>query len=285
MKTLAKDFKIRASKAHDIATEVGLTENEQSKLTEYSKRKAGEGKPLTANMEKELERLIYKRDNPELPQGAKTYAKKWLKEKKYKRRKQVDNKYTNKGNFNEIGESLELVSRYFKVDLTPYHNTAYASNDHSEGTCDIEHPTIGIIDIKNSWDLFTFPMFETEIPKTDIKYIDQVNVYQDIYKNYNKAHVAYTLTDCPLHLLEDELKWLRDDNEKQKKANELIYTFKSWFEAKEKLFPNAEPFDFTEIPQKDRIKVFSFDWDEDKAKKRKERVEQIRNFIEELLTI
>lgn len=277
---LVKDFKIRASKAHDISAHSGLTDNQEKDLNDLMKRKAGEGKPLTANQQKTLADLIYKRDNPELPKGCKTYAKKWLKETLYKRRKDISNKYTDKGNFNEI-DALDLVSRYFKVDLTPYYNTEYTSNEYSEGTCDIDHPDIGIIDIKNSWDLDTFPLFEKTIP--DAKYVDQINTYQDLYKNYNKGHVAYVLTDCPLHILDSELRWCETDDEKQKKAFNLIFTAKGWFEAKEKLFPNAEPFEFIEVHRKERIKVFSFDWDEEKAKKRKNRVEEIRLYIKELL--
>lgn len=277
---LAKDFKIRASKSHDISTHSGLTNNQETTLKDFMKRKAGEGKPLTANQEDTLKELLFKRDNPELPKGCKTYAKNWIKEKLYGRRKEMSNKYTDKGNFNEL-DALDLVSRYFKVDLTPFYTTEYKSNDYSEGTCDINHPSIGIIDIKNSWDLSTFPMFEDVIP--DEKYINQANTYQDLYKNYNKAHIAYVLTDCPLHILEQELRWLETDDEKQRKSNTLIYTSKGWFEAKENFFPNAEPFEFIEIPRKNRIKVFSFDWNPKIVENRKKRVEEIRNYIKELV--
>lgn len=279
---LAKDFKIRASKSYDIATDDGLTDNQLKTLKEYRDRDNEIGKPLTDNMKNVLADLEYKLANPQLPKGCKTYAKQWLKERMFKRRKEMSNKYTDKGNFNEL-DALDLVSRFFQEDMTPYYDTKYVSNDYSEGTCDINHPNLGVTDIKNSWSLDTFPMFETELP--DLKYGDQINTYQDLYKNYKTGHVAYVLTDCPLHILEKELRFCETDDERQVKAVNLIFTNEGWFKAKEKLFPNAEPYEFIEIPRKQRIKVFNIEWDKNKVEKRKKRVEEIRKYIKELLNL
>ena len=76
-------MKIRASKAGLLMTDapgIGLTDNQARTLDEYMARKNGNGKPLTANMEKTLADLIAKRDAPfELSQTAKSYiASLWL---------------------------------------------------------------------------------------------------------------------------------------------------------------------------------------------------------------
>ena len=75
-----KQFKISCHSIKDImAGEIGLTDVQLARLNELMERRLGNGKPLTDNMNNELDKLIYKRDNPQLPQGAITYCQDWLK--------------------------------------------------------------------------------------------------------------------------------------------------------------------------------------------------------------
>src|SRR5690606_2254082 len=98
-------FKIRCSAINRImAGQVGLTESQVTELADYISRETGthpKGLRLTDNMRATMATLIHKRDNPELPEGAKTYCKQWVKETLYKRREQVKSKYISKGNDTE----------------------------------------------------------------------------------------------------------------------------------------------------------------------------------------
>lgn len=72
---IANSFKIRCSALYDIcAGEIGLTEKQETRLQELHQRFIGNGKPLTPNMEAEYNSFLVKKNNPELPQGAKTYC-------------------------------------------------------------------------------------------------------------------------------------------------------------------------------------------------------------------
>ena len=209
-----------------------------------------------------------------------TYVKEWLKETLYKRRKQLSNKYMDKGNINEE-DGVTLLALHFGTWLDT--NTKYMENDWACGTCDINHKELGVWDIKNSYSLDTFPMFETKIPNTD--YADQVNVYQELYDNKVGGGVAYVLTDMPNELLERELKWIDSDDDKQEKALNYIYTLERWKKVKAEYFPNAKEIDFIEIPANKRVKTFDVPYDEEKIKKLKNRVEEIRNFIKQVLNL
>jgi len=105
-----ENFKIRCHAIGKImAGEIGLTEIQNSKLSELESRANGVGKPLTQNMESELAKLINKRDNPELPEGAKSYCKEWLIKHKFKRNKEFKNAVIEKGLACEQ-DAIELLS-------------------------------------------------------------------------------------------------------------------------------------------------------------------------------
>ena len=88
-------FKIRCSAIGSImAGNVGLSPAQEFKKKELEERE----KPHTDNMLQEYAGIMYDRDNPQLPAGAKTYCRTWLKEQLYDRRKGFSSKYTDKGN-------------------------------------------------------------------------------------------------------------------------------------------------------------------------------------------
>ena len=211
-----------------------------------------------------------------LSETAKTYLKEWLIQTKYNRKNVFTNKYVEKGNLNEE-DGVTLASIYFRdyLDTT----TEYKKNDYFCGTCDINHEKHGIIDIKNSYSLKTFPIFSEKIP--DAKYEDQVRTYFELYNN-RKGGVMYVLTDMPLNLLEREIKWLETDDEKQEKAINFIFTLDNWKKAKEQLFPNAGEIDFVEIPKLDRVKFFKVDFSEEWVKKAINKVKESRKYLDNL---
>jgi hypothetical protein len=276
-------FKIRCSAIHKImAGEVGLTPTQQERLNDYQQREAGthpKGLKLTAKMEVDMAELQYKQLNPELPEGAKTYCKQWIKETLYKRREQVKSKYISKGNDTEE-EGFTMMAVNLKLGFVQK-NEEFRQDDFIMGACDLDHEASDtVFDNKSSWSLDQFPMFETEIPSKD--YEAQIQGYCHLWKRKRGA-VVYTLNDIPIDQLGYLMKpWLSDD-EKQEEALNLIYTRKAWDAAKSRYFPNAGEVDFIEIPEKDRVKPFYFDYDPAFIEDVQERVKLCRKFIQNLL--
>jgi flagellar hook-basal body complex protein FliE len=242
-----RQFKIRCSAIGKImAGEIGLTENQSATLSEYSERKKGVGRPLTEKMEAEYERLLFKYNNPELPAGAKTYCQEWLLSEKYNRRKDFYSKHVEKGLAVE-DKAIEMLSVFLNEGVELQKNTEKKANDFIEGEYDTEHDGV-IYDTKCSWDLFTFPYFDTEIPKTD--YYWQLQGYMAI-TGKESAALVYCLIDTPQPLIQQEL-------------NRLYYASggdpAEWNPEKfEKL---AENYKFSDIPFEDKIRLFPVQRDE-----------------------
>lgn len=202
-------FKIRASAAHEIlAGSVGLTETQSSRLFELSTRKneasEGKAKPLTDKMEIELSVLMHKFNNPELPEGAKTYCQKWLKEQLYNRRKHFTNRYLEKGIQCEDG-AIEFSAEFHQW-VGACKNDEWFEDDYMQGTPDIIlEQDSHVIDIKNSYDAFSFPLFDTEIPTKG--YETQLQVYLAL-TGHEKATLCYCLMDAPLDIMKEEMRRL-----------------------------------------------------------------------------
>lgn len=276
-------FKIRASAIHRImGGSIGLTDAQKELLNDYIIRSKGEhpkGLKLTDNMSKAMADLIHKRDHPELPDGAKTYCKEWLKETFYKRRKDVKNKYIEKGHTTEE-QGFTTMCVQLGLGMI-YKNEEYKENEYITGTCDIDHAELDtVFDNKSSWDLSTFPMFETENPKPE--YEAQLQGYMHLYGRKNGS-VVYTLNDIDLDQLATFLKPWHSDDEKQQTALNLIFTLETWNEAKEKFFPDADDIEFIEIPEEKRVKRFDFKYDEEFIKEVEKRVIMCREYIEALI--
>ena len=121
----------------------------------------------------------------------KTQIHDWLKESIYGIRKEIETKYTNKGLMYEdaaIDKAIEWLDLPFAIK-----NTERRTDDWFTGEPDL---IVGdtVIDIKNSWDCWTFPLFENELP-TD-NYFYQVQVYMHLF-GLKKASVVYVLLNTP----------------------------------------------------------------------------------------
>ena len=277
-------FKIRASAAnHIMAGNIGLTAAQQTELEDYFSREKGthpNGLKLTDNMLAKMAELIHKRDNPELPEGAKTYCKQWLKEELYNRRTEVKSKYIAKGHENEEA-SFTLMAVQLKLGMV-YKNELFMQDEWMTGTCDLDHEkTDTIYDAKSCWSIDTFPMFEDTIPNKD--YEAQIKVYCHLYGR-SHGSVVYTLTDTPIDILRNELRYVSDDNERQRIAMNHVFTAKAWEETKRVLFPAADDVEFIEIPAEKRIKEFKFDADPAFIEDLKKRVDLCRAYIGGLLS-
>ena len=87
-------FKIHCSAIGEIMGQVGLTEKQKLRLFELATRE----KALTDLMQLEYDTLMFKRDNPELPETAKTFLQNWYANDQ----EQIHSKFIDKGNQVEI---------------------------------------------------------------------------------------------------------------------------------------------------------------------------------------
>src|SRR5688572_14682194 len=141
-----------------------------------------------------------------LSETTKTYLRQLFREIKYDRKKEITTKYMEKGLMVEE-DAITLYSlvkkRFFKK------NEERVKNDYLCGTPDL---FIGesieqakeIIDIKSSWDLFTFPFPSDKINKD---YFYQLQGYMFL-TGAEKATLVYCLIDTPLTLINDEKRKL-----------------------------------------------------------------------------
>lgn len=118
---------------------------------------------------------------------------------KYNRRRELQTKYMDKGLFVEE-DSITLYSE-FKGEFFRKNEDKIA-NDFIQGTPDIIHDGNLVIDIKSSWDIFTF--FKS-LREENKDYIWQLHGYMWL-TGINNATLAYCLVDTPDHIIQSELK-------------------------------------------------------------------------------
>jgi len=233
-----------------MAGTIGLTDVQQAKHDELATRKATPGaKPLTVNMEAELAELAQRLANPELPTGAKTYCKKWLKEQLFNRRAEVNSKYIDKGNECEE-DGFTLMAVQLKLGMV-FKNTLRRSLNGIEGEWDLLVNNV-VYDNKASWSLDTFPMFET---KPDPDYVWQLQGYMAL-TDAQRSVLAYTLNDATDKLIWDAVRWYDDHKKRAKIINNMVFTQKGWDIMRSKFCDSVTNFNFTPVPDEQRIKKF-----------------------------
>jgi hypothetical protein len=186
----------------------------------------------------------------------KGYCEDWYKEKIYSKRKSFTSKYTEKGNKVE-DDSLDFIADNLGYGMIVKNEKVFY-DDFMTGTPDAILKEI-IIDVKNSWDCFTFPLFNNKTPNKD--YYWQAQGYMNLtgIENYK---LVYTLMNTPKELIEKE----------------YIYSDQSVsFDDFEKEFT------YDNIDPKYRIKVFDIKKNEDDIQKIKDRVNECREYISTLI--
>ena len=196
-----------------------------------------------------------------LSQTAKTMLSLWYKEQLYGRRKPLDNKYLTKGNECED----EAIAFLGELDNTSYaNNKEQFSNDYMTGEPDVITED-EIIDIKNSWDCFTFPLLFKVCPSKDYEW--QVLGYMWLCDK-KKGRVVYTLMDTPTELIRKEynkLHWgqeLEDDE--------------TWMHD---FLDFAKDYVYSHLPRHLRVKEFVVEYDADKVEQIKKKVLKAREYI------
>lgn len=201
-----------------------------------------------------------------LGQTGLNYLDIWAKEQLYSRKKEFTSKYTIKGNINE-DESIDFVSDFLNLGFI-VKNEKHFENDYLTGTPDVILPNL-LIDVKNSWDCFTFPFFADKIPNDD--YFYQAQGYMEL-TGINKFKLIYTLTDTPFYLIEHEFKRYCYTNGYELEDTDLLEKF-------------VEKMTYKDIPIEKKIKIFDIEKDTNCINLIKSRVEECQQIINEKYSI
>lgn len=172
-----------------------------------------------------------------ISETTKSYVKEYLISEIYGIRKQINNKYLSKGIWLE-DEAIDKAIEWLDIPFA-LKNESYFEDDFFCGTPDLILED-EILDIKCSWDAFTFPLFENEIPTKDYYY--QLQVYMHL-TGKRKAKLVYVLLNTP---------------------DELVY---------------EEKHSYDNMDKKYRIKTYEIEYSEDVIADLKERVTNIRTYI------
>ena len=171
-------------------------------------------------------------------------------------------------------DSIDLYSLVKKKMFVK--NDELLQNDFFIGTPDlfegnsIKEATL-IIDLKTSWDIFTF--FSSMHKPVDKKYFWQLQAYMDL-TGANVSKLVYCLVNTPLKLIEDEKKktmWKMGVIDET--ADELYQ------QACIEIEKNAI---YDDIPKEKRYIEFAIERDQDSIDEAHERVELCREFLNEL---
>lgn len=258
------NYKFRASSLGKIMTGVdyGLTDNQAKQLSELkAKQEAGK---ITDKQLVTLGKLIEKRDaKPELSSTVKTYLQQLHKEEVFGKKKEIRSKYLDKGiQCEELSISLySSVTGQFIVN-----NKTRKENDFLTGECDNSQKIIR--EFKSSWELETFPMYETEIPNND--YWWQCQAYMEIW-NMDKSELIYCLVDTPDGLVIREIYSME---------NRLGYSETGLPQKFEDEIRNNMSFE--DIPEELRVKIFPIERDSDSMRKSEHQIELCREYLNEL---
>lgn len=176
-----------------------------------------------------------------LSETTKTYVKEYITESIYGVRKEIKSKYLTKGLKLEdtaIDKAIELLDLPFAIK-----NEKFFEDDFFCGTPDLIVDNV-VYDIKCSWDCFTFPLFENEIPNKD--YFYQLQVYMHL-TGCKKAVLTYVLLNTP---------------------EELTY---------------EEKHNYDNLDKKYRIKTYHVDYDVEIIKELQNRVLNVREYIKTII--
>lgn len=208
-------------------------------------------------------------------------------EAKYGRVKEFSSKQTKKGILNED----EAIRNYNSIYGTNYvKNEIRLSNDFITGECDVDdEENDTILDIKNSWDIFTFHDSKTD---TNKNYEFQGDCYMKLYgrKNFKLVHI---LTDAPDEIVLKELERESYDHpnletpewREVQLITQLIYTRENFErfitirglggdEFTDKLIDS-----FVHIPIEERVSIKEFKYDHLRMEFIEKRINEARIFL------
>lgn len=266
------DFELPVFKAHPhaigklMSRPTGLiTDKQKAELARLDGKEKDD--TITEKQRLTLADLREKAKNqPKLSQTAITFLNHWYIEQRFGRKREFTNKWTEKGLAVE-DEAIELYSRVSGRDFIKKNETEF-ENEYICGTpdvvCDI------IVDVKSSWDLFTFPMFLDECENTDYEW--QLQGYMDL-REKDGAELAYCLIDTPMELILKELNRIKWN------SVNLPTTAEGETELEEEVTLNMT---FSDLPEELRVKRFYIERDQDAIDRIHEKVRHCREYLEQI---
>lgn len=258
-------LKVRASSASDIAGGISkLTDKQAETLAEY----LAKPNPTAKQME-EIERLIKKRDNPEISAGCKTFVEKWLYQALTGKKKPFANKFTTKGILME-DDAIDLAERVLAWEFA-MKNQEHYEDDFFTGTPDLlvtdSKGRDIVADIKCSFDEESFKFFSSDI---NMSYYYQLQVYMHL-TGRKHAVLVYVLIDTPEHLIIQEAK---------NQAYQLGYEFND-----ELVDGFRSMMTFSDIPESLRVKTQHFEYKPEVISSLQDTIRECRKYSQELLII
>jgi hypothetical protein len=202
-----------------------------------------------------------------LSQTAKSYLLELAIEEKYGIQKEFWSRYTDKGNQVE-NEAIKLVGEVLDVGFI-YKNEENLTNEYVTGTPDVN--TDVLIDVKSSWDAFTFfdKVIEEELNNKDYYY--QLQGYMWL-TDKQEALLCYCLIDTPLQIVEDEI---RREHWKQNLISESD-DLRAFVEAKHS---------YTHVDPLKRVKTHIIKRDEEVIEAIKTRIEECREYYNQIIEL
>jgi len=198
-----------------------------------------------------------------LSQTTKNYIKEVIIQDKFGKFKDFWSRYTDKGNEVEL-DGIALCNKVMDIDFI-YKNHESFENEWIKGTPDV-NTSETLLDIKSSWDVFTFPFFEDKIPNKNYMY--QLQGYMFL-TGKRTSYLCYCLLDTPEQMVEDEVRrehWKHKAIDEDPEIREYVETNHS----------------FNNIPEQLRVKSFLIEYDEKIIDQIKERIEDCREYYDEL---
>lgn len=187
-----------------------------------------------------------------------------VKEETYGVKSHFSSKQIEKGLIME-DDAIDLVAKHYGLGMV-FKNEDWFQNGWVTGTPDVITKAT-VRDIKCSWSLDSFPLFDKEVPNKG--YYWQLQGYMWL-TNRNVAYLDYCLMDTPQHLIQSEMRKMafsRGEKELDKREEEKIL--------KRMIYSNHE----TEL----RIKSFKIPRDDEAIESIKVRVEECREFYQSLI--
>jgi hypothetical protein len=201
-----------------------------------------------------------------LSKTAKSYIQKVFKEREFGYYENINSKAIDKGIENE-DEAIQLASEVLGWDFVIKNEEKY-SNEYINGTPDVITKDL-LADIKCSWNMGTFPIFEDEIPTKN--YWWQLQSYMWL-TGHSTSELVYVLTNTPEQIVEDEIRrmhWKLNKIDEDLDLREAVQS----------------QHNFDHLPNELRIKRFIVERDEQCIEQIKEKVELCRNYYEQLKSI
>lgn len=202
----------RASQSYHLTVgSIGITNDQETKIKELINERDtginvnGNKCKWTDAKKAKLKKLVYAKENPELPKTMETELRKIFRSVKYNRKFLFTNKYVKKGiSQEEEGFSTyqEWLSQVKGIKTFLKNNKVRLNNEFFTGETDSFeefHKTFDYgFDIKTSWSIETFPFKED---KLDPMYEWQNRVYMDLtgIKKWKTVHVLVNSTESALH--------------------------------------------------------------------------------------